>query len=1042
MERILRFFAKDNLLIALMSISIVVFGVLSMRNIRRETMPPVDIDLMNINIVYPGASAEDVELNVIVPIEDELRRIYGIDEFFSVSVENGGALSITIDQEVTDKQGVKDEIYRKVSKSGIPEIPDEVEEINIVDINPRLRAVYKLALSPKEADSATEKELNDMAETLESLLERVAGVSQVDKTGFRDREVHIDVYPDKMDEYYVSLNEVAAGIKNRNVRSTGGTIQSLRNEKTIVTIGELEKPMDAGSVIVRSGFEQKRLKISDIARVRDSFKKENIRVRVNSEKAIVLSVRKDERADIISVINNIKSFLEENRSLFSDKFSISVVEDNSVSIRSLLGVVVSNAAIGFILVIIVLFIFLDYKTSFWTAFSIPFSLLMVAGFMYAADISLNIMTLGAIITVLGMLVDDSVVVAEVIFEKKQQGLSPLEAVISGTREILAPVTVTILTTIVAFMPIMMVQGKMGKFIYIYPVMITITLLSSLVEAFFFLPSHLASGKTVSPDTGRWFESVVRSYGKALKWVLKFRYLFVAAVIFLLIFTVLISRDTIKGFVLFWDDSSEKFTVNIEARAGMSLSGSEEIASIVEKKITETIPGPEIVSVYSIIGTFSGKTVDMVEYHENRSTVQVTLVPGKQRKMSADDYVRNLRREITAESISGVSKIIFIVEQFGPPAGLPVDIKVINSDEKTALAAALEIEEYLAGISGVRDIDNDRKKGKGEVKLNFNYDRLAEYGLNVSDVAATVRTAFEGSVASSVQTVGRRIDFRVQIPDSHKKDAKLLMNLLVPNRQGRLIRISEIASMKNREGRSSIRHYNGDRSITISADVDSTRNTSGKVNAIVKNHFRSINEKYPGTYLIFSGESGESKKAMKGLGSAFIMAIILVYFIVVLLYRSLSQPLIVISVIPFGLIGVLAAFTLHGVPLSFMGIIGIIGLSGVLVNDSIIMVSFINKIYAGGTEDDGAVESRHEAVIEGAKKRLRPVVLTTVTTVAGLMPTVYGIGGNAMTLVPTVMALAYGLLFGSLLTLAFIPALYVVNEDIKLAGRKFFRAVKI
>ena len=642
MEGILRYFAKDKLLIALATIAIISFGLISLRGIKKEAMPPVDIDQVNIYVVYPGASAVDVELNAVIPIEEELKKIVGIEEYSSVSLENSAVIVVKIDLDIKDKQAVKDEIFRKISRSNIKELPDEVEDVLVVNINPKLKPVYAIGITPKDPDKTSDRELFDMADRLDKLLSRVAGVSDVGKSGYREREIHIDVDPRKMDQLYVSLNDVTRSIQTRNIRFAGGTLQSLHREKTIITIGQFSDPLEVGEVIIRSGFERRGLRVKDIAKVTDGFRKEYQRFRVNQRRAVVLVVRKNENADIIETVDNIKRFIKDNKVLYDDKYSLTVVSDDSKRIDSLLGVVASNAIIGFVLVIIVLFVFLDFRTSFWTAFSIPFCLLMVMGFMYVADISLNMLTLGAIVTVLGMMVDDAIVVAEVIHRKKQSGLPPMEAAVQGTREILGPVTVTILSTITAFLPMLMIKGVMGKFIYIYPVIITATLLASLFEASFFLPNHLSHGKPTRSRTGAWFEPVAVFYESFLKKALRFRYFIVAGFIALFAATVFLSIETIKGFVLFWDDTSETIEIDLAATRGTPLARMEELTTKIETAVEKEIPRKELFSIFTKTGKHSGTSA---EHYEHWSNITLQLVPRAERERTASEIIASLKREI-------------------------------------------------------------------------------------------------------------------------------------------------------------------------------------------------------------------------------------------------------------------------------------------------------------------------------------------------------------------------------------------------------------
>lgn len=1025
MEKILRYFTKDKLLVNLIVIVVVIFGVMIGTNIKREVFPPTDIDKMIINVVYPGASPEDVEVNAVLPIEDELKEISGIDEYTSISFESGAKIIVNLDQDVEDKQAIKDEVYRNITISNLTDLSEDVEKISVIDMNPALKSIIQIGISPKKNISSKKSELFNVSDLLKDLLSRVEGVSDAETKGYLDRQIDINVHPEKMNEYYISLNDIITSIQSRNIRSSGGTIQSVHNEKNILTIGQFENPMDVGNVIIRSGFEQKRIKVKDLATINDSFEDEEIKVRVNKKSSVVINIKKKENADIITTVENVKKFLKENENLYAEKFDITIVTDESKSISSLIDVVMSNAIIGFILVFFVLLIFLDFKTSFWTAFSIPFCLCLVLIFMNSFEFSLNILTLGAVITVLGMMVDDAIVISEVIYEKKMEGLAPMEAAIQGVKEVVGAVTVTITSTIVAFLPILIIKGTMGKFIYVYPVIITATLLFSLWEAVFILPNHLASGKKIKKKKKDWFEPITIIYKKVLKKALKLRYLVLILFVLSLIFTIILSKDTIKNFVLFWDNSTEVITADIIVPAGTALDETEKLTFKIEKELQKNISKNELVSIYSTVGVHSGF---LSINQENWATIQVKLVPIADRTRTAAEIAKELRTQINIKKYPEYQSIILREAKKGPPTGEPIDIKIISSNVKTSVIIKDEIENYLNSIAGVKDIDNDVKKGKDELSFDFNYEKMAQFGVNVDSVAKTVRIAYEGSEATSIQTINNKLEFKVQIDENYKRDQNFLMNLLIPNNSGRLVKLKEIATLKVSDGQSSINHYNGQRVVTVTADVDTDKTTPQQVIKKVSKKFNNVTKKYPGTYLIYGGEVKESNKTLADLQIAFIMALICIYVIVVVLFRSFTQPFVVLSVIPFGIIGVLLAFTAHNIPLSFMALIGIIGLSGVVINDSIIMVEFINKVFKKSKTE--SKEDTVENISEGAKKRLRPIILTTVTTVAGLMPTVYGIGGNAQTLVPTVMAMSYGLLFATLLTLIFIPCLYMINNDIK------------
>ena len=1026
MEKVLRYFAENKLVVNLLVIMIIVVGIYSAYNLKQDVFPPTDIDTMIVTVIYPGASPADVELNAVVPIENMIRNIQGIKDFVSLAIDNGATIYVYLDQDAPDKQKVKDEVYRNLSN--VPDLAPEVEDIIIRDANPKLMSVYIFGVSGKAEADIGERELNQFVDSLEERLLRVKGVAEIRKSGYRDREIKILISPEKMERYYISLNDIVKSIQTRNIRATGGTIQSIQKEQTIVTIGQFENPLDVKDVIIRSNFERRSIKVRDIGNVKDGFKKRDIEIRVNKEDGITMSVVKQEDADIVETVKNVKRFLEENKGTFPGGVKVTTIDDRSLSIISLLKVVQSNAFIGFGLVFLILLLFLDFRTSFWTAFGIPLTIFMILTYLYVADLSINLITLGAIITVLGMLVDHGIVISESIYSYKLEGLSSLEATIKGIKDVIAPVTVTILTTIVAFLPMLYIGGTMGKFIYLYPIIIGVALIASFFEAMFILPNHLSHGRQKRRRRKDRFAAVADLYQKFLHGILRIRYIVIILFFALAAVTLYYTQDTIKNFVLLWENTSDAFYINLEAEEGTGLSKTSEFTKKIEDIVMKKVKDDERVSVRTSVGHHTVKKTSSKGNHENWAQVAVYLVPKTERIRTVEGVMRDLKKDINIKKIKEFKKITFSKQVIGPSPGSAVDIKIVGKDEEVKKKVQGEIEEYLATLPGVMDIDNDQKFGKEELKINFDYEKLAQFGLNVESVAQAVRTAYEGTVATTIQTTDQKLDFRVEIEDAYKRDIKFLKNLLIPNAQGRLIKLGQVAVISTQKGKSIINHYNGERVITITASVNKEMTTSTKITQLVKHRFKNIPKEYPGTFLQFKGEAEETEESLQRLIIAFIIAILLIYFLLILLFKSLGQPIIILLTIPFGIVGVLLAFKAHGMPLSFMGIIGMIGLTGVVVNDSVVMVSFINRVMKSDTGQ--GTKYYIQKITEGAKKRLRPIILTTLTTVAGLIPTVYGIGGDAKTLVPVVMAMAYGLLFATLLTLIFVPAIYMVSMDIR------------
>ncbi|HON77938.1 MAG TPA: efflux RND transporter permease subunit [Spirochaetota bacterium] len=1027
MRRLIRYFTENTLLVKLLVIIILVGGVISAFLVKREEFPNVDVNIVTVEIDYPGASARDVELNAVVPVEEELETISGIDYYSSLSIDNAAKIIVVLDDDVKDTRAVKDDIFRKITKSNIEDLPGEVEKLVVTDINPQMKSVYSMSLSAKNSSPDGFKKVMKFSDDLEKMLRRVSGVGDVVKSGYLEREIHVNVMPERLERNYISLNEIVTAITQRNVRTSGGTLDSPDNQQSILTNGQFRNPLDVRDVAVRSNFDGNTIRVRDLATVEDALEEPKVLIRVNGKDSVMFQVKKKERADIVTTVNNIKRFLNANSNIVPSGVEVREISDESRSISSLLDVVISNAIIGYILVLVILLIFLDFKTSFWTAFGIPLSLCMVLIYMQAADLSLNILSLGAIITLLGMMVDHGIVISDVIYGKKLMGATPLEATIEGVMEVLGPVTVTVTTTMVAFLPLLSISGMLGKFIFVFPVIITVTLTASFIEATLFLPSHLAHGRVKNNNNSmeHWFFPVVEWYGKLLEKMLKYRYAVVIGFVAVFIGAVLISSATIKNFVLVYDDSSERISLKIEAPRGTSIQRTRELLSGVETVIMKEVPQPERVSIVTTVGNHDVHPMHTLGNHENWGMIMLNLVPVQERQRSAGEIVKELRKKINTRLFPCFEQVTVNEEINGPQVGEAVNMRIISSNEQYATKVREDAERFLHTIRGVKNIENDQKEGRRELRIEFDYEMMAKTGTTVKAVATTVRTAYEGTVATSIRTIDHELDFRVQVKDTYQKGRQYLENLIIPNSGNRLIRLRNVAHVEEGTGSSIINHYNGDRVVTVTAGVDDTIVTSRQVAKKLLDRYRNISRKYPGTYVQFGGEAAETEETFGGLGIAFIMAVLGIYFMLIFLFKSVSQPLLIILTIPFGIIGALLALTAHGVPLSFMGVVGIIGLAGVVVNDSVVMVDFINRLTGKG---DKSSSELIPSVVDGAKSRLRAVVLTTVTTVAGLLPTIYGIGGSAASLKPAVISLAYGLLFATLLTLIFIPALFMVNND--------------
>lgn len=1116
MRRLFAFFIDRPLLVNLMAIFIILVGWVLSGRMKREGLPVVDMREVHITTVYPGASPEDVELNVTIPIEEEIKGVSGLKEFTSVSKENLSRIVVKLDPDATDLDKIKSDLRRAVdSVNDLPaEVKDrpEVWELKVQNI-----AVIEVALTGK---SLSERQLVDAAMALKKLLQQLSLVSKVEERGIRDREIQIKVDLARLNRNYLSFTDIINTLKSQNINLAGGNLESYISEKGIITVSRFESIKDVENVILRSNFEGKKIRLKEVAQVVDDYERRTQLVHFNGKNGVSLQVVKKEKSDIIRTIDQVKACVRRFQGSGRAKgVNFSFINDMSEETANRLEIVGTNALIGLVLVLVVLFLFLNLRTAAWTAAGLPISIFFAIILMYASGISINSISLSGIIVVLGMLVDDAIIIAENTYRHHLSGLSRREAALTGVTEVASPVTATIATTILAFLPILFMEGMTGDFAWEIPLVIAFTLGASLFEALFILPQHLAhtfGKKDDIPATRdrtedrailRWLE---QRYLPLLDYCLKRRYALVAVFVALLLLAGW-HAGTNMNFEMFDDDQAYAFYVRGETRRGSSLEKTRDDLQKVEA-LFKDLPKNELRSyITQIAGNIYGGSEDA-----NFFSIVVYLTPANVRSRSAEDIVEELRSKMA--QMPFLKKYVFTIDAGGPPAGRPLEIEIVCNDDKERLAALQAVRQLLvipkrisrskmetnilprvkeqkdkqflrsvytldkqtrtyhlqpalaalkpipaqkllkhtagntnhinkklvegrdrlgrildqAGflINGVYDIDDNHEMGKDELRIRLNYDRIARYGLMAHQVAEAIRTAYNGVIVTHQQTQEERIGYRVLLADRYRRDRSTLNLLKIANLRGNLIDVQDLLFVRERKSIKRIHHYNGDRTVNLSGNLDIKKNDTVAVYSKLTEMTADLNRRFPNTYFKVRGEAQESKRTLDSLGTAFMLAMVGVFFLLVLLFKSFTQPALVIIAIPFGLIGVVAAFTIHGMTFSMMAMLGITGLTGVVVNDSLVMIDYINKQRIAMPD-----KPIPEVVREGARTRLRPIILTTVTTAAGLLPTAYGIGGYDYNIAPMVLAISWGLVFATLLTLLLIPSLYVIEGDARRLVRR-------
>ena len=1018
MNKFFQFFAERHLLAILITLMILLLGYNTLRGIRRDMFPEVDFGEMFINARYPGASPEDVELNVTNKIEEQLKEVTGIKTMTSVSMENISFIDVIIDPNAKDQEKVKTEVRDAVGR--VTDLPEEVTDAPLVT---ELKTTIFPVIEVGVAGDLPYGQLREIAKGLEKKLINVPGVSSITKLGYLAREIKIEVSPDAMRKYQIPLGQIIAAVQARNIRSTGGSFESYTSEKNLVTLAQFDDPLQVENVVVRSTFEGPLIRVKDLAVVKDDFEDPKVLSRMSGRAAISFLVNKKETADAIRTVDAIKEILQRERQKLPDGVDILLADDFSRYVRNRFSVVQTNGLIGLALVLIVLGVFLNFRVAFWVAMGIPVALMGVIFLLPIFGAYLDSIALAAMIMVIGIIVDDAIIIAENIQKKRERGEPPLKAAVEGITEVYGPVLTTILTTFIAFAPLFLMTGILGKFVFVIPLVISLALFISLVEATVALPSHLIMGLPGEPcQPGKagsrgWFLRLQEPFQRFIYRVMRFRYIVVFLAIVALAASLWYAGNYMK-FSLFPSQMADEFYIFLDLPTGSSLTATSEKVKEIEALVMD-LPEGEVESFSTRIGEKEGWY--QVGENENWAVVSVNLTPFSERSRDASQIVEQLRAN--TDELPGYDEIVYYIEAGGPPVGRAITLRVVGADDALRMALADSVVAYMASFGGIKDIERDDKLGKEQVEIKINYDKLSRLGLTVADIAQNVRIAYDGQTVTSVRYGDEDVDFRILLQEKVRTGTKYLSDLPIPNQVGRLIPLKEVAWFQIGPGPSNYYHFDGDRAITITADIVKGQTTSLEATQSILSHFQ-LDRDWPGMRFEVGGEAEETQKSMASLARAFILAIIGIYFILILLFNKLTQPLMVMTAIPFGIAGVIFAFALHGESLGFVAIMGIIGLGGVVVNDSLVLVNHINRLHA--QHPDASIK---KIVSQGSADRLRAVVLTTLTTVGGVLPLAYGFGGTDAYMAPMCLALAYGLLLATPITLVLVPSLYVIRYDI-------------
>jgi multidrug efflux pump subunit AcrB len=1014
-------------------LALIVSGFVVYRGMPREVFPDFSLDAVEVFSVYPGASPVDVERLVTAPIEDALDGLEGVDEMRSVSREGVSRVNLTLADGASITKVLSD--ARDRVRGGDVTLPEDVEDPLLFEVENRFPVIAVFIYG-----SADDLVLKRVAEEEARALEALPGVSSVVSTGLIEPQIWVEVVPDELERHGLTMDVVAGAIQGRLAEAPLGSLEVDERQRLLRVGGDVQWSADLEDLPVAASPRGGVVTLGRIARLTEASSRGASRGRFNGHPCVHMQVNKDEGADAIDVARVVLEHVDRRAGAMLPGVAMGTNSDLSIYVRNRLRTMFESGAIGAGLVLLALLLFLSPRVALVTALGIPLAFLggiLVSG---AVGVTMNMITMFALIVVLGMIVDDAIVVGENVYRRMEEGDAPEVAAVEGTAEVGRAVVATILTSIAAFLPILLLPGSTGMFLRPLPIVVTACLVVSLVEAFTILPSHLAhwtSRRAVArmqariqaggAGARRWYSPLQEAYMRLLRGALAWRYvtLSVALAVGGVVGAVGVTRIP---FVLFDEFESQLFFVSLRLDPSASLDDTEEVCEVVEGMVDASGRG-EVLSKHTLLGVAASK-VSEFEIGPHLGQVWVELREGAGRERSTAEIIEALRAELAA--LPALVESHEIGQPQTGPAGRAVEVALSGPDLERLRERADALEARLERFAGVRDVRSDLESGKGRLEIVPNdQGRLA--GLTEAGLAVQLRTAFEGRDVGSLRRGPDEVDVVLKYPEGERSVVGALERLQVtlppaPGEPARRVPLRTVADAEIGRGPSSVGHEDRVRAVVVSADVDETEGNAARILRTLAEELPADGQLRPGEGFKLRGQADETAKSIAGLGSAALLSGLLIYLILGTLFQSFLQPMVIMFIIPFAGVGMVLGHALMDRSITLMSLIGLLALAGVVVNDSLILVDFIGQRRRRGVP-------MLQAVLDSGRLRFRPIVLTSVTTMLGLLPLTFFVSGQARFLQPMAISIFFGLAVATLLILVLVPAAYVVLEDLVGLGRR-------
>jgi len=990
-------------------------GLFSGLRIKKEVFPYFELDRVQITVPYPGASPQEVERGIILAIEEAVQGLEGINEVRSSAREGAGTVTVEM-IEGEDLQKLAQDIQGQVDR--ITSFPEEAEEPRVVIVS-RKRYVVSLALYGDHNESV----LREYAEYLRERLLQDPDITQVDLHGVRDYEISIDIPQDTLRTYNLTLAEVAQRIGRTSVELPGGAVKAPGGDILVRVKERKDYGREFGKIPIITTNDGTQVLLEDIAHIKDGFEETDSAATFNGKPCVMIEAYRIGDQTPVSVSKAAKRVMAAVNQELPPDLTVVLRNDRSEIYRQRMGLLAKNGYIGLGLVFILLALFLEVRLAFWVALGIPISFLGSLFFLPAMDVSINMVSMFAFIVTLGIVVDDAIVVGENIYHHRQRGVPWFKASVAGTREIIMPVTFSVLTNMVAFVPLFFVSGILGKVFKQIPVVVISVFAISLVECYFILPAHLGHQRYQHKGILGWIHArqqrfsqafvrfVNNRYGPFLKLALRWRYVTMSFGIAVLLITGGYVKSGRMGFELFPKIESDYAKVTVTLPFGTAFQKTAKVQQILVKAAQEVVAengGEKLME--GIFARING----------NQTDVRIYLTPPGKRPLSTTKITEIWRERVGV--IPGLESILFESDAGGPGRGPALSVELSHKSIATLEKAAAEVAEALGFYPMVKDIDDGFAPGKQQLDFQIKPEARS-LGLRSREVARQVRHAYHGAEALRQQRGRNEVKVMVRLPRDERISEYNLEEMILRTPSGNEIPLRYAVTIKRGRAYTDINRRNGRRVVTATADVR-PRSKAGQVLASLKSEtLPSLQKKYPGLSYSFEGRQADRRESMQSLMRGLLAAIIVIYAMLAVPLNSYIQPMIIMMAIPFGIVGAVIGHLIMGYSLSVISMFGVVALSGVVVNDSLVLIAFANRKEQAGM-------TRRDAVHQAGIHRFRPIILTTLTTFGGLSPMIFETSRQARFLIPMALSLGYGILFATLITLVLVPSLYLIVEDMR------------